>query len=58
MKHPLQGIAILLCSILFAITFHNVGWVYLIGDIGLQWQHLFMLTGLAGIVLAFLPTKE
>ena len=57
MKHSLQGIAILLCSILFAITFHNVGWVN-IGDIDLQWQHLFMLTGLAGVVLTFLPSKE
>ena len=46
MKRQLQGIAILLCSILFSVTFRNVGWDYFIGGTTIQWQHLFMITGI------------
>ena len=48
----------ILCSILFSVTFHNVGWGYFIDDIGVTWQHLFMITGIAGVVLTFLPDKK
>ena len=58
MKRQLQGIVIILLSILFAVTFHNVGWIFFIGDIGMKWQHLFMITGIVGAVLAFLPSKK
>ena len=58
MKRQLQGIAIILCSILFSVTFHNVGWIYFIGDIGMKWQHLFMIIGIVGMVLTFLPNKK
>ena len=58
MKRPLQGIVIILCSILFAVTFNNVGWNYFIGDIGLKWQHLFMIAGIIGAVVAFLPDRK
>lgn len=58
MKRPLLGIVIVLCSILFSVTFHNVGWIYFIGDIGMEWQHLFMITGIIGAVLALLPSKK
>ena len=37
---------------------HNVGWIYFIGDIGMEWQHLFMITGIVGAVLTFLPSKK
>ena len=58
MKRQLQGIAIILCSILFSVTFRNVGWDYFISDIGMQWQHLFMITGIVGVILTFLPIKK
>lgn len=58
MKRQLQGIAIILCSILFSVTFRNVGWDYLISDIGMQWQHLFMVAGIVGVILTFLPSKK
>ena len=58
MRRQLQGITMILCSILFSVTFHNVGWVYFIDDIGVAWQHLFMITGIAGVVLTFLPDKK
>ncbi len=52
------GIVMILCGILFAVTFDNVGWHWLIGDIGLSWQHLFMITGIAGAVLTVVPEKK
>ena len=58
MKRQLQGIAILLCSILFSVTFRNVGWDYFIGGTTIQWQHLFMITGIVGVILTFFPSKE
>lgn len=58
MKKQLIGIAIILCSILFAVSFNNVGWHWLNGDIGLSWQHLFMITGIVGAVLTFIPEKK
>ena len=58
MRRQLQGIAMILCSILLSVTFYNVGWIYFIGDIGMTWQHLFMITGIAGLVLTFLPDKK
>jgi hypothetical protein len=57
MKRQLQGIVIILCSILLAVTFNNVGWNY-IGDIDLMWQHLFMIAGIIGAVVAFLPDRK
>ena len=58
MRRQLHGIAMILCSILLSVTFYNVGWIYFIGDIGVTWQHLFMITGIAGLVLTFLPDKK
>ena len=58
MKRQLQGIVIILLSILFSVALHNVGWIYFIGDIGMEWQHLFMITGIVGAVLALLPSKK
>ena len=58
MKRQLQGIAILLCSILFSVTFRNVGWDYFIGGTTIQWQLLFMITGIVGVILTFFPSKK
>ncbi|MGN1346334.1 MAG: hypothetical protein ACI4V1_06085 [Eubacteriales bacterium] len=57
MKRQLQGIAVLLLSGLLMEGFHCVGWVY-VGDLSLCWQHIFMLTGIAGCVMVFLPEKR
>lgn len=52
------GFSIILCSILFAVTFKNVGWNWMIGDISFSWQHFFMLAGIVGAVIAILPEKK
>ena len=57
MKKQLQGVAILLLSILLTQGFHNVGWRYIF-DFDLEWQHIFMVLGIVGAVVAFLPNKE
>ena len=58
MERQLQGIAILLCSILFSVTFRNVGWDYFVSGTTIQWQHLFMITGIVGVIFTFLPSKK
>ena len=57
MKKQLQGIALILLSILLTLGFHILRWDYL-GDFSLQWQHLFLLLGLAGVVMVFWPDKK
>lgn len=57
MKKQLQGIALILLSILLTLGFHILRWDYL-GDLSLQWQHLFLLLGLAGAVMVFWPGKK
>lgn len=57
MKKQLQGIALILLSILMTIAFENVGWKY-VGDLSLNWAHIFMLIGIAGLIWAFIPERE
>lgn len=54
MKKQLQGIALILFSILMTITFENVGWEYVF-DLSLNWAHIFILIGIAGLIWAFIP---
>lgn len=54
MKKQLQGIAILLFSILLTLTFESVGWKYVF-DLSINWAHIFMLIGIAGLIRVFLP---
>lgn len=49
MKRQFQGIAIILFSILLTLTFESVGWKYVF-DLSLNWAHIFMLVGAAGLV--------
>lgn len=56
MKRQLQGIALLLFSILLTLTFESVGWTYVF-DLNLHWADIFMLIGIAGLVMAFLPKE-
>ena len=57
MKKQLQGIALILLSILMTIAFENVGWKYVF-DLSLNWAHIFMLIGVAGLILAFIPERK
>lgn len=57
MKKQLQGIALILLSILMTIAFENVGWEYVF-DLSLNWAHIFMLIGVAGLILAFIPERK
>lgn len=57
MKKQLQGIIILLFSILLMLGFNSVGWDNVF-DLNLQWQHIIMVLGIAGVVVAFLPDKK
>jgi|GEM_PF-1349899 len=57
MKRNLQGIAIILFSILLVITFENLGYDYIF-DLDLEWGHLFILLGMIGLGLNYLRPKE
>lgn len=57
MKKQLQGIALILFSILMTITFENVGWEYVF-DLSLNWAHIFILIGIAGLIWAFIPERK
>ena len=56
MKKQLQGITILLLSILLMLGFNSVGWHYVF-DFDFEWQHIFMVLGIVGAVVVFLPDK-
>lgn len=57
MKRQLQGIAVILLSLLLLFVFDSSGWRYVF-DLDLQWAHIFGLTGIAGALLAFMPEKK
>lgn len=57
MKKQLQGIALILFSILMTIVFEIVGWEYVF-DLSLNWAHIFMLIGIAGLIWAFIPERK
>jgi len=58
MERQLKGIAIILLSILFAYCFQHEGWYFISETLLLSWREFFMLTGLIGAVITFLPDKK
>lgn len=52
MKRQLQGIALILFSILLTLGFDSAGW-YFVLDLSVRWSSLFMLLGAAGVALVF-----
>lgn len=54
MKKQLQGIAIILVSILLMIGFGNE-WVF---DLSFRWSAIFSIVGIAGAVMTFLPENK
>ncbi|NLK75807.1 MAG: hypothetical protein GX288_11045 [Clostridiales bacterium] len=53
MKRQLQGIAIILCSILLTLAYGGNA----VGDLNLSWNSVFVLLGIVGIVFTFWPNK-
>ncbi len=56
MKRQLQGIALLLFSILLTLGFAVAGFHYVF-DLSLEWSVIWMLLGAAGLVMVFWKDK-
>ena len=54
MKKQLQGIAIILVSILLMLGFGNAP----VFDFDFRWSVVFAVVGIAGAVMTFLPDKK
>ena len=54
MKKQLQGIAIILVSILLMVGFGNEP----VFDFSFRWSAVFAIIGVAGAVMTFLPDKK
>lgn len=54
MKKQLQGIALILVSILLMIGFGSEP----VFDFSFRWSVIFSIAGIAGAVMVFLPDKE
>ena len=54
MKKQLQGIAIILVSILLMIGFGNES----VFDFSFRWSAIFTIVGIVGAVITFLPEKK
>lgn len=54
MKKQLQGIAIILVSILLMIGFGNET----VLDFSFRWSVIFAITGIMGAVMTFMPDKK
>ena len=54
MKKQLQGIALILLSILLMLGFGNAP----LFDFSLRWSFVFSVTGIVGVVMTFLPDKK
>ncbi len=54
MKKQLQGIAIILVSILLMIGYGNAPFF----DLSFRWSAVFAIVGIVGAVMTFLPEKK
>ena len=54
MRKQLQGIALILVSILLMLGFGNTPFF----DLSFRWSAVFTIVGIAGIVMTFLPDKK
>ena len=54
MKKQLQGIAIILMSILLTIAYGNE-WFF---DLDFSWNLIFALLGIGGVIMTFMPFKN
>lgn len=54
MKKQLQGIAVILLSILLMLGYGNAP----VFDLDIRWSLIFSITGIAGAVMTFLPDQR
>lgn len=54
MKKQLQGIALILVSILLMLGFGNVPFF----DLDFGWSLIFSIVGIVGVIMTFLPDKK
>lgn len=57
MRKQLQGIALILFSILLTITFEAMDIIYVF-DLSIEWVHIFLAIGIVGIILVFSKLKN
>ncbi len=57
MRKQMQGIALILFSILLTLTFEVMRIKYVF-DLELYWVHIFLVIGIAGIILVFEKPKN
>lgn len=54
MKKQLQGIALILLSILLMLGYGNAPFF----DLSFRWSLIFTIVGIAGVIMTFLPDKK
>ena len=54
MKRQLQGIALILVSILLMLGYGDVAFF----DLSLKWDLIFSVIGITGVIMTFLPDKK
>ena len=54
MKRQLQGIALILVSILLMLGYGNVAFF----DLSFKWALIFSVIGITGVIMTFLPDKK
>lgn len=54
MKKQLQGIAVILVSLLAMVGFGNVPFF----DFSMRWSVIFLVIGIVGAAMAFIPDKK
>lgn len=57
MKKQVQGIALILFSILLLLAFEIIEWRY-VGDLSVYWAHIWILTGAVGLYWCLRPEKK
>lgn len=57
MRKQLQGIALILFSILLTITFEAMDIIYVF-DLSIEWVHIFLVIGISGIIMVFSEPKN
>lgn len=57
MRKQIQGIALILFSILLTITFEVMDIKYVF-DLSIDWVHIFLVIGIAGIIMVFSKQKN
>ena len=56
MKRQLQGIAIILFSLVATIIFELLNYRYIF-DLDLSWKHIFLLIAVGGLILCFIKPR-